>query len=334
MQKSHSIAPDLLAWLLEPDDASVRYFALRNLLGRDDDDDELQEARAAIMHSAPVAAILAEQHEDGHWLKPGQFYTGKYKSTVWQLLVLAELGADGSDPRIQKACAFILDYAQERQSGGFSMRGNARAGGQASEVIPCLSGNMVWALLRLGCRDARLKAGIDWITRYQRFDDGDGVVPIGWPYERYEMCWGRHSCHMGVVKAMKALSAIPEAERSEGVRTCLANAVEFMMIHHIFKRSHALDKVSRPGWRRFGFPLMYQTDILEILNLLLDLGYRDARMAEAVALVASKRGPDGRWQLANSYGDRMTMPIGTLGQPSKWITLKALTALGRWHEAA
>ncbi len=323
----------ILDWMLGADNPSVRYFTLQYLLDRPETDAEVQEARAAIMARGPVPAILENQLEDGYWLAPDRFYTGKYRSTVWMLIVLAELGANGADPRIEKACAFILDHAQHRASGGFSMRGSEINGGQRGEVIPCLTGNIVFALIRLGCRDARLDKAIDWMARYQRFDDGDGEAPEGWPYERYEMCWGRHTCHMGVVKTMKALAVIPEAERSEAVRTCLAKAAEFMLIHHVHLRSHNLQRLSKPGWKKFGFPLMYQTDALEILNLLLDLGYRDPRMAEAVELVASLAGEDGRWVLANSYNKSMDVKIEALGKPSKWITLKALTALSRWDAA-
>lgn len=329
-----AVDKDVLGWLLEETDPSVRHATLMRLEDRPTSDAEVQKARAAIMQLPPVSAILDNQLPGGHWLKPGQFYTGKYRSTVWQLLVLAELGADGSDPRIKKACTFILDVSLDRTHGGFSATGNMKTGGSDKEVIPCLTGNMVWALIRLGCEDERVAKTADWIATYQRFDDGDGDAPTGWPYDRYDMCWGRHSCHMGVVKAMKALAAIPEVERTEAVRVSLANAAEFMLVHRIFKRSHAPEKVSKPGWRRFGFPLMYQTDALEILNLLLDLGYHDERMSEAVALVERKRGADGRWQLANSYAERMEVPLEPLHAPSKWVTLNAMWALKRWHEAA
>ena len=333
MIQPHAMDRSVLDWLLDESDPAVRAAALTGLEGRPENDAEVRAARRAIMSTAPVSAILDLQHADGYWLKPEQFYRGKYRGTVWQLLVLAELGADGRDPRVMRACTFILDAALDREHGGFSVEGG-RNGGQASSVIPCLTGNMVFALLRLGCEDVRVKAGIDWITTYQRFDDGDGKEPKGWPYDRYKMCWGRHTCHMGVVKAMKALAEIPEAERSVEVRTCLANAAEFMLIHHIHKRSHDPARLSKPGWKKFGFPLMYQTDALEILNLLLDLGYRDERMAEAVALVEAQRGEDGRWLLANSYNKSMDVKVERRGAPSKWVTLNALRALRRWYAAA
>lgn len=327
MQADQTSKTATLDWLLDRSNPAVRARALSDLLGRPDDDPDLAAARASIMAAPPVTTMLAAMEPGGHWGPAKSFYTGKYASTVWTLLVLAELGADGTDPRIQAACDFILTHAQHRESGGFAMHGTEKNGGRASEVIPCLTGNMVWALLRFGRRDdEKVQAGIDWITRYQRFDDGDGA-PEGWPYDRFEICFGRHSCHMGVVKALKALAAIPEAERSAAVRDTIARGVEFMLIHHVFKRSHDLGKVSKPGWKRFGFPLMYQTDILEIVNLLLDLGVDDPRLADAVGVIREKRGADGRWLQANPYST--LVPFEEKGAPSKWLTLHALRALKR-----
>ncbi len=66
-------------------------------------------------------------------------------------MILAELGADGNDDRIRKACEFILTHSQDFESGGFAYSTSVKkGGGRHSEVIPCLTGNMVWSLIRLG----------------------------------------------------------------------------------------------------------------------------------------------------------------------------------------
>jgi len=333
-ERAMDIDAATLDWLLEPDDPGVRAATLRSLIGRPATDPERIAAEAAINRSEPVKTILDLQEKGGHWGAPKSFYTGKYSSTVWTLLVLAELGATPDDQRIRAACAFILENAWHPASGGFAQRGGTN-GGQASTVIPCLSGNMLWVLIRYGyLDDPRVQAAIAWFCRYQRFDDGDGPAPTGWPYDNWEICWGRHTCHMGVVKMLKAFSEIPGNRRSPQVLETIARGAEFMLIHHIFKRSHDLQRVSKPGWRKFGFPLMYQTDALEILNVLLDLGYSDPRMSETVDLVRAKRRQDGRWRLENSYNPSLLVPIETRGAPSKWVTLNALRALTRYPNSA
>src|SRR3990170_4570633 len=91
---------------LAPIDAppAVRYFALRELLGRPDDGDDVRGAKAAIMRTGPVPAILAAQDPAGYWVKPGPGYGPKYQGTVWQIVFLAQLGADPSDPRVGAGC--------------------------------------------------------------------------------------------------------------------------------------------------------------------------------------------------------------------------------------
>ena len=323
---------DPIAWLLEDDNPSVRYLALTDLLGRSEDDPEVVAARRDIMAKGPVPRILAEQNQDGAWDKPDSFYTAKYRGTVWQLITLAQLMADGTDPRIQQACRFILESSQDRESGGFSMHRAVRTGGgRTSEVIPCLTGNLAWSLLRLGCADHLAVArAVRWITTYQRFDDGANLPPRGWPYDKWEMCWGRHSCHMGVVKALKALAEIPPSQRAKDVRRTLEHGVEYILRHHVYKRSHDLTRTSKPGWLRFGFPLMYRTDALEILLLLTQLGYRDPRMQSAMDVLVSKQRPDGRFCLDNPPNGRHRVNIEVKGQPSKWITVRALTVMRRW----
>jgi hypothetical protein len=297
---------DTLEWLLEEDNPSVRYFTLTELLGRPPDDPEAVHAKHGIMRVGPVPEILARQQPGGYWGSRDSFYTNKYDGTVWQLIVLAELGADGRDPRIKEACEFI----------------------------PCLTGNMVYSLAHLGyLGDPRLQRAIDWIAAIQRFDDGAAEEPSGEPYYRYEICFERHTCHMGAVKALKALAAVPEEARSAGVRATIKRGVEYILAHHVHKRSHNLSKVSKPGWLKLCFPQMYQTDVLEILGILTRLGCRDDRMREALEVVAAKRDPQGRWALEASFNDRSLVPVEQKGLPSKWITLKALVTFARYMSA-
>jgi len=183
---------DPIPWLLEGDDPSVRYFTLSELLGAEPDNPDVVAARRAIMSHGTVPRILAAQAGNGHWEGADYYYAAKYRGTVWQLIILAALGADGADERVRAGCEAILRDAQDTESGGFAVgRAKKADGGLHSSVIPCLTGNLVWSLIRLGMLDdPRVQRGIEWITTYQRFDDSVGEAPTGWPYDRWEMCWG------------------------------------------------------------------------------------------------------------------------------------------------
>ncbi|MGD0954779.1 MAG: nitrogen fixation protein NifH [Methanotrichaceae archaeon] len=325
-------------WLLGKDNPSVRYLTLVDILGRPANDPDVLKARRDIMVKGIVPQILAKQEKEGYWDNPEKLYVSKYKGTVWQLIILTEHLADGEDERIRKASEFLLDRSQDRMSGGFSMHHSTKAsGGRHSEVIPCLTGNMVWSLIRLGyLRDRRVQRGIDWIVRYQRFDDSEDAAakanpPQGWPYDNHEDCWGRHTCHMGVVKALKALSEIPPGKRSSEVQHTIEEGTEYLLKHHVHRRSHNLSQISKPGWLRFGFPLMYGTDILEILGILTKLGCRDERMQEAIDVVVSKQDSVGIWKLANTFNGKFLVDVEEKGKPSKWITLNALRVLKGYY---
>jgi len=325
------ITDGVVEWLLEPDAPSVRYFALVDLLGRRRTDPQVCQARRAIMDVGVVPKVLARQQDGTYWEGRENFYVGeKYKGTVWTLIILAELAADGNDPRIRNACEYILEWSQDRLSGGFAYQGSAETGGGHDHVVPCLTGNMVWALARFGyLNDPRWKQGGEWIAKYQRFDDGVSQAPRGWPFNTRKSCWGRHTCHMGVVKALKALAEIPANRRTRPVKQTIAQGVEYLLSHHIHKRSHDLSQVSRRQWLKLGFPWLWDSDILEILEILTRLGCRDERMAEASELVAAKRCPDGRWFLEDDYRGRVQIDIEKKGKPSKWVTLNALRVLKR-----
>ena len=315
-------------WLLEEDNPSVAYLTRVHLLGEPVTSKKAAKERSAIMSTGVVPSILSKQ-VDGRWNAPGRHYLDKYTGTVWQLMILAEHHADGTDPRIQEACKYILDCAQDRESGGFSVNSAAKGeGGRHSEVIPCLTGNMVWSLVRLGfLEDARVRGGIDWITTYQRFDDGIPKPVTGWPYDRYEMCWGKHTCHMGPAKALKALAEIPTDKRSNEITQTIARGAEYFLAHHVFKMSHDLTKVAKPGWLKFQFPLMYQTDVLEVTRILLDLGSKDDRLQEPVDFVLSKQNTEGKWDLEATFNGKFQVDLESRGKPSKWITLNSLRVL-------
>jgi hypothetical protein len=322
-------APAAVEWLLEENNPSVRYFTLRDLLDRSELSIEVQNAKKEIMTKGIVPKILSSQNAEGTWAEKDKFYRAKYKGTVWQLIILANLGADGNDPRIKTACEFLFHHSQDKESGGFSYDYSITAdGGSHSGVVPCLTGNMVWSLIRLGyLADERLRRAVNYIAACQRYDDGERANLTGWPYDRFKMCYGKHTCHMGAGKALKALAEIPSAERSPEVRRTIDQGVEYFLKHHIYKKSRNLTKVSKPGWLNFGFPLMYQDDVLEMIEILAKLKVKDKRLESAIELVESKKSKEGKWILENTFNGRFFVNIEQKGKPSKWITLKALQVL-------
>src|SRR5438093_9553612 len=96
-----------------------------------------------------------------------------------------------------------------------------------------------------------------------------------------------------------------------------------------------------PAFTRFSFPTGWHYDALRGLDHLRDAGVKpDARVAEAVDLVRSKRDTDGRWPLENPHESEMVnarmrdLEFGVderEGRPSYPNTLRAMRVLD-WYE--
>jgi len=94
---------DSINWLLENNNPSVRYLTLMDILNKSNKNSEVIESKKKIMESGLIQKILSKQNPKGYWFEPENFYIKrKYKGTVWNLIILAEIGADGNDKRIKK----------------------------------------------------------------------------------------------------------------------------------------------------------------------------------------------------------------------------------------
>jgi hypothetical protein len=89
------------------------------------------------------------------------------------------------------------------------------------------------------------------------------------------------------------------------------------------------DRKGGASWARFAFPAWWHYDVLRGLDYLRRAGVApDDRVAEAIGLVRSKRDATGRWPLEVQYPGRMLIETDEgVGQPSRWITLRALRVL-------
>ena len=315
---------DPLPWLLEPGNPSVRYFALRDLLDRPDTDADLRAARAAIMDSEPVSAILAARQPDGYWAKPGHGYSPKYTSTVWQIMLLADLGADGADERVRQSCEYVLAHHQAR-TGGLSLT-TAPSG-----VIHCLNGNLTYAFLTLGLppQDERIQQALDWQTRAILGEDAtyyaSGTTGPGFG------CVANWAlpCAWGAIKALKAFGILPPEARTPRIQRAIDAAVEFMFSRDLARADYPYQERISSNWFKFGYPLSYTSDILEALEVLAGQGHaQDPRLAKAIEFVRQKaEDRQGRWRLEHTLNGKMWVDIEQKGKPSKWVTLRALRVL-------
>ncbi len=324
---------DSLTWLLEPGSPGVRYLALRDLVGLGPDDSELIAARRLAHTQGSIAAILAEMDPAGYWAGPGPGYNPKYRSTVWSIIMLAQLGGlITEDPRISQACAYLLDHA-------LAPGGQFTTSGAPSGTADCIQGNLCWALLELGCDDPRLDAALDWMARTVT---GEGIAPLAEkqaPVRYYAgkcgpnfACGSNNKlpCAWGAVKVMLALGRWPAGRRTGLTESAIRQGVEFLLGTDPAAAGYPNGWADKPSqsWWKFGFPVFYVTDILQIVEALVGLGYQnDPRLDNALALIREKQDADGRWPLEYDYAGKTWGDVGPKKQPNKWVTLRASRVL-------
>ena len=342
-------------WLLDPEDPGVRYLALRDLTGLAQDDAELAQARRKAHEHGPIDTVLRGMHPEGFWAKPGAGYGPKYRSTVWAVILLGQLGASlNEDGRVSAGCTYLLDHTLA-PGGQFSTSPNASPSG----TIDCLQGNLLSALLDMGCEDPRLEKAVEWTARSVT---GEGVAPLeekNAPVRYYQYKRGPdfrcganfgYPCAWGAVKVLSALSRLPAGMRTPLVERAIARGVDFFFSveltsadwpgHRYVNPERAPLKsytdnlpgtaAYRPSgnWWKFGFPLFYVTDLLQVADVLARLGYGcDPRMAALLDYIRGKADPQGRWALEYEYNQKTWGNYGVKRQPNKWVTLRALRAL-------
>ena len=320
----------IVDWLLEVDNPSARYLALRDLLRRPTDDSEMEEARSAILQSAAVRAILAAQYPAGYWVRPDRGYSPKYRSTIWQLLILADLGAPATDP-IGRACVHVM--AAALRAGRGADRGTVAATGalfsahrHSTGLYPCLNGDLLWVLTYFGYQGHPIVGGVTEAL-------AGLVLGDGWACVRNSSRAGDRTtwqpCIWGCVKVLKGLGAAPASQRSPTVRQAIESGTAFLLAHELSRDQRPTLAQSGSQWLRFGFPLGYGSDLLEALLTLRGLGVPPELLPasrELSAVILEKRDETGRWRLERALPNAWA-GLGALGEPNKWITLRALAAL-------
>lgn len=323
-----TIGRETLDWLLEPSEPAVRHRALVDLLDRPEADAEVRASLVDAMATDPIAAILAHQEPDGHWEKPGPGYATKYRGTVWQLIFLDQLGADPADPRVRRACDYVIANSAAA-SGGFGASGAFAGPPPPSSVIHCLNGNLLRALIGFGrLDDPIVGAAIVWeaaaitgegIERWY----ASGTSGPGFGCAAND----KQPCGWGAVKALSGLARIPDERRTPPVERATELGVEFLLGRDPAVADYPMGWGNmRPSgsWFKLGFPSAYVTDALQNLEVLAELGHaEDPRLAGATFWLLGKRRPDGRWRNEYAYNGKTWVDFERQGQTSKWVTLRA-----------
>jgi len=307
----------VIDWLLEGDPA-IRWQVLRDLTGASPARWRLREpcgarglgrapprargSRRPLGGAAPASRRLTPV------VNPGS--PGRPRCTRCRTLQL--LGLDPASESARRAIALVAENGRWEHAGQRYFDG---------EVEPCINGRTVETGAYFGVDVAaiveRILAG--------RLDDGRLELR---GRERIGAILLRHDDH--VLDAYSSSNARPA-----GPRKCArpGPAVRSTCLSAACSAAGARGRVAVPAYLEFAFPYYWHYDVLRALDYFRRSGADpDPRMAEAVAVVRSKRA--ARRPVAASTGSIRVTSTSTLraarGRPSRWNTLRALRVLEWW----
>ena len=318
---SQATEKEVAAWLIEEDNPSIRYLTLTQLLGVSPKSPEAIDTRKKIPSWTPVRRILEHQNNDGGWDRGKTWYLPKYKSTVWQLIILSQTGIDPRRPEVRRTCDYSFHF--QRPTGGFVSGMDDEPEEDWGRLAGCLNGNVIAALCRLGLgKDARVKKAVEHLLACQEPDGGWTCRSFGY-HSR-----DRHSCFMGTICALDALIECSLPFRDNRVNEAKMKACEFLLMHRLLRADHHDWKFIKPEWAQLRAPWMVSYNLLRVLRAITRAGIvNDPRMEEGIEILRSKRHKNGRWRREVSWPSSAYSSFGRAGEDDKWITLNALLVL-------
>src|SRR5262245_15383751 len=296
-----------MQWLLDSD-PSIRWQVMRDLAR--EPAEIVAAERSRVASEGWGAQLLGEQQTDGNW--GDDVATPHWRSNLFTLLLLRDLGLDPTSERARRAVELVRDKVTWGPEFG-----NTRF--FEGEVEPCINGHVVVLGGYFGETDDRL---VDRLLSEQLRDGG-------WNCEA-ERGSVRSSFHTTIC----VLEGLLEYEKAKGataaVTAARAWAEAYLLERRMFRRLSS-GEVIDPTWTRFRFPTLWHYDVLRGLNYLRRAAIEpDERVAEAIGLVVERRQPDGRWLLEEPHRDAIHILELGAGQPSRWNTLRALRVL-EWY---
>lgn len=304
---------DTVDWLLADDaDPAIRWQTMRDLT--DTAPDAVAAERARMAKEGWASDLLGAQNPDGSWGGNGPSWvtwSDTWRDTMYTAWLLADFGIDPADLRVRGMISTLrdgFDWGEEFGNNPYF----------AGETEECTNGMILKAAGPFGEVDTSL---VERVLSTQ-LDDG------GWNCDAPEST--RASFHSTITVLEGLLAAEQAGKAPAGTAEARARGEEYLLERGMF-RSLRTGADLDPAWSLFAYPFSWHYDILRGLEHLRAAGLApDPRAADAVAVVESRRGADGRWIRDAVTGERVHYAMEEPGAPSRWITLRALRVV-EWY---
>ncbi len=304
------IPDNIIEWLLEEENPSIRFRTMQELLKIPETDTEVKSTKEQILSYKPVKTILDAMHPEGYWeeINPRSkivFGSGvEYQTytTHFILAYLAELGLTKEHPKVNKAADRYLSLQQPD--------------GDFLRHYSCLYGMNTRTFTLLGYRDdPRVKKTIELMRNSVRWDNGYLCDTHEGKYKTRQV----KSCVRGSAKILYALDVLPELWEEQFAK----KIVDYFLNREILYASTDKNKLVRKDAGQTSFPFMWRFGLIDVLLPLARMGYgNDPKMRRAWDVLESHRTKAGEYILDKDVKCKY-WKVGEKGMPNKWITFYA-----------
>ncbi|MGB8214853.1 MAG: hypothetical protein WCE68_14960 [Anaerolineales bacterium] len=268
-----------------------------NVLGKKADSPEAQLARAEVLEAPLVKALIATCNRQQSAYK-------KWDGAHWVLSILGDLGYPSGDEALRPLMEDTFNTWLDKEHETSHLRViDGRVRRCASQ-----EGYAIWCSLRLGFSDSRTDELVSRLLKWQ-WPDG------GWNCDKNPEA--DTSSFMETLIPMRALALYAKVSGDTKVRDAAEHAAEVFLIRQLFKR-RSDGQVINHHFVQLHYPLYWHYDILFGLKVLAEAGFQgDPRCQAALALLESKRLPDGGFPADESYA-RTNRPQLSGYSPISW----------------
>jgi hypothetical protein len=302
---------NVLGWLLESSNPSIKYRTLVELLDYSPSNTEVQDAYEEILKWKPIRFIKKSMQPDGYWqvkvdngkiIGKGTEYR-TFNTTHWVLGYLAEYGLTRKEKFIEKAANRYLNL--QKKDGDFWQH------------LSCLYGLNLHTFARLGYNsDERIKETINLALSSIRHDNGylcdlhNKKKKKGKPLK---------SCYRGALKVLFGFCEYPTIWNHDSVK----NLINYFLDRDLIYKTTKRDQLVVKNADALVFPFTYREGLIEILYPLLKMGHGDhPNLEKTWSIFETKKMNDNKfpldWIAKNKY-----LKLGKIAEPNKWATFYA-----------
>jgi len=297
----------IIDWLIEGDPA-IQYQTHRDLLGQ-----TRADLRARIAVEGWGARFLANRNPSGSWGRA--FYQPKWTNSHYTLFDLKTLGIVPDHPPIRDSIRHIFADLKGADGGILCSLTSA-----PSDV--CVNGMVLNYASYFGTPEEDLRSLVDFILTEHMADGGFNCLR--------NRSGARNSTLYDTLAVLEGIQEYADCGyryRHDDLQQVARDGREFILLHRLYK-SVRTRRIIRKDFLQLSFPPRWFYNILRSLDHFRAAGAPwDNRMADAFAILMSKRKRDGRWLLQAAHPGHVHFRMEEPRQPSRWNTLLALRVL-------